>query len=92
MYERIQRVCLASEIFISAAGDVHWLGKQQCDRLRKAFSGARRYVYGCVVLYNSAGMTQADIEKDAFTGQYGCAITAGFGIIFGEEHVPLLPG
>lgn len=49
--------------------------------------GTEKYAdrYPCVVLYNSAGMTQADIGKDTFTNQYGCAIPAGFEIIFGVQ-------
>ena len=41
--------------------------------------------YPCIVLYNSAGMTEADIGKDTFSGVYGCAIPAGFEIIFGVK-------
>ena len=41
--------------------------------------------YPCIVLYNSAAMTKADIGKDTFSGVYGCAIPAGFEIIFGVK-------
>ena len=50
--------------------------------------GTEKYAdkYPCIVLYNSAGMTQADIGKDTFSGVYGCAIPAGFEIIFGVNQ------
>ena len=49
--------------------------------------GTEKYAdkYPCIVLYNSAGMTKEDIGKDTFAGVYGCAIPAGFEIIFGVK-------
>ena len=49
--------------------------------------GTEKYAdkYPCIVLYNSAGMTKADIGKDTFSGVYGCAIPAGFEITFGVK-------
>ena len=38
--------------------------------------------YPCLVLCNSVGMTKEDIGKDTFSGVYGCAIPAGFEILF----------
>ena len=41
--------------------------------------------YPCILLYNSEGMTEADIGKDTFSDVYGCAIPAGFEILFGVK-------
>ncbi len=49
--------------------------------------GTEKYAdkYPCIMLYNSVGMTKDDIGKDTFSGVYGCAIPAGFEIIFGVK-------